>query len=330
MEIQYHPSTGRRAVAVWPLGAAGERLLVVAAALAALAFVSLWATVPAVLARLSRDAELPARERDLEAARHADAAAQREASGAAARALAWGDRLSKIAFLYGIEPARWPRALDPARGLLFGPPDAERLPAEVEVYLRALERGRGTLEGVEKSDPTLASRTPSIVPIGGDIYEPAALFGPRVSPWTGQEEFFCGLDLAAPEGTAVIAPADGRVVFTGRARRDLAPRLWQFGTVVVISHGPGLATLFGHLDRAEARRGDVVKRGQRLGVVGKTGWAQSPRVHYELWRLEGGRLRPTDPLFAILEGRLDDRHRSLEQMRATSAPEPWDPLPGLP
>ena len=145
-----------------------------------------------------------------------------------------------------------------------------------------------------------------------------------------QEEFFCGLDLAAPEGTAVVAPADGRVVFTGRARRDLAPRLWQFGTLVVIAHGPGLATLFGHLDRAEVRRGDAVKRGQRLGVVGKTGWALSPRVHYELWRLESGRLRPTDPLFAILDGRLDDRHRSLEQMRATSAPEPWDPLPGLP
>jgi murein DD-endopeptidase MepM/ murein hydrolase activator NlpD len=330
VEIQYHPSTGRRAVTVWPLGPAGERLLVVAGAVAALAFVSLWATVPAVLARLSRDAELPGRVRDLEAARHAEAAAQREVSGTAARALAWGDRLSKIAFVYGIESARWPRALDPARGLLLGPPDTERLPAEVEVYLRGLERARETLEGVESSDPTLASRTPSIVPIGGDLYEPAALFGPRVSPWTGQEEFFCGLDLAAPEGTAVVAPADGRVVFTGRARRDLAPRLWQFGTLVVISHGPGLATLFGHLDRAEARRGDLVKRGQRLGVVGRTGWAQSPRVHYELWRLEGGRFRPTDPLFAILDGGLDDRHRSLEQMRATSAPEPWDSLPGLP
>ena len=330
MELQFHPSTGRRAVAVLPLGPRSQRLLVAAAALAAAALVSLWGTVPAVLVRVSRDSELPARERELEAARRAESAALGRGAALAERALDSGDRMSKIAFLYGVEPARWPRSLDPARGLLMGRPDADRLPLELDVYLRGLERALAALEEAETADPTLAARTPSIAPIGGDLYEPAVLFGPRVSPWTGQEEFFTGLDLAAPEGTAVVAPADGRVVFTGRARRDLAPRLWQFGTLVVLSHGPGLATLFGHLDRAEARRGDRVKRGQRLGVVGKTGWTQSPRVHYELWRLADGRLRPTDPLFAILDGRLDDRHRSLEQMRGTSAPEPYDPLPGLP
>jgi murein DD-endopeptidase MepM/ murein hydrolase activator NlpD len=330
VELQFHPSTGRRAVAVLPLGPGAQRLLVVAAALAAGALVSLWATVPSVLLRISRSADLPARGRELESARRARAEALRRASGLAARALDSGDRLSRIAFLYGVEPSRWPRALDPARGLLRGGPDAERLPDDLDVYLRGLERARATLEEAESSDPTLAARTPAIAPIGGDLYEPAVLFGPRVSPWTGQEEFFTGLDLAAPEGTPVVAPAEGRVVFVGRARRDVAPRLWQFGNLVVLSHGPGLATLFGHLDRAEARRGDRVKRGQRLGVVGKTGWTQSPRVHYELWRMEGGRLRPTDPLFAILDRRLDDARRSLGEMRGTSAPEPYDPLPGLP
>jgi hypothetical protein len=60
VELQFHPSTGRRAVAVLPLGPGAQRLLVVAAALAAGALVSLWATVPSVLLRISRSADLPA------------------------------------------------------------------------------------------------------------------------------------------------------------------------------------------------------------------------------------------------------------------------------
>jgi murein DD-endopeptidase MepM/ murein hydrolase activator NlpD len=127
-----------------------------------------------------------------------------------------------------------------------------------------------------------------------------------------------------------VAPAEGRVLFVGRARRDQSPRLWQFGTLVVLTHGADLATVFGHLSDATVRRGALVERGDRLGAVGKTGFAVSPRLHYELWRREGGELRPTDPLFAILDRRLDGRHRSLREMRATSAPEPIDRLPGLP
>jgi murein DD-endopeptidase MepM/ murein hydrolase activator NlpD len=150
-----------------------------------------------------------------------------------------------------------------------------------------------------------------------------------MSPWTGQPEFFGGLDLAAGEGAEVRAPAGGRVVFVGRARRDRSPRLWQFGTLVVVRHGPKLVTVYGHLGRADVRRDALVRRGDRLGLVGKSGWAVSPRLHYELWRLDGGELRPTDPLFAILDPRRDARHRTLRQMLATSAPGPAEELPGL-
>jgi murein DD-endopeptidase MepM/ murein hydrolase activator NlpD len=329
VELQYHPASGRRTVTAVSLGPRGERVVIVLFALAALLAVSLWWTAPALLSRSARKATLAATAPQLPAARAADAAVRRRAAGLAERELAWADRLSRIAFLYGVPPARWPRVLDPARGVLASA-DAESLSDGLSLSLRGLERALELLAAREREDPELPARTPSIAPISGAVYEPAAFFGPRVSPWTGQEEFFGGLDLAAPEGSAVAAPADGRVVFVGRARRDRAPRLWQFGSLVVLSHGSRTATLFGHLARIDVKRGDRVIRGQRLGAVGRTGWALSPRLHYELRRREEGVWRPTDPLFAILDRRLDTRHRSLEQMLATSSPEPAEAVPGLP
>jgi len=328
MELQYHPASGRRTVSAVSLGARGQRLLLALLALAALLAVSLWWTAPHALARAERKARAPAVARQLAAARDADAKARRRAASLAERAAASGDELSKIAFLYGVPSSRWPRILDPALAVLSRA-DADRFVEELPAYLRGLERARALLASREAEDSELAARTPSIVPLSAPIYEPAAFFGPRVSPWTGEQEFFCGLDLAAPEGSSVVAPADGRVVFTGRARREATSRLWQFGTLVVVEHGRGAATLFGHLARIDVRRGDTVRRGQRLGAVGKTGWALSPRLHYELWTTQEQALRPTDPLFGILDRRVDTQHRSLEQMLGTSAPEPAETLPGL-
>jgi hypothetical protein len=327
VQLQYHPSTGRRAVSIVSLGPRGERALIAVAAVAAVLAVSLWWTAPQLLVRAARKGGLPAAERELAESRAAHARSRQRASRLADRALSWGDDLSKIAFLYGIAPAEWPRALDPSR---LAPPGNADPTEALEIYFRGLERGRAILEARESAEPGLAARTPTLPPISGAPYEPAAFFGPRTSPWTGQPEFFCGLDLAAPEGSPVVAPAGGRVLFVGRARREQSPRLWQFGTLVVLSHGGDLATVFGHLSEAAVVRGATVRRGDRLGAVGRTGWAVSPRLHYELWRREGGSLRPTDPLFAILDRRLDGRHRSLREMRATSAPEPTDRLPGLP
>ena len=99
--------------------------------------------------------------------------------------------------------------------------------------------------------------------------------------------------------------------------------------MIVLSHGGRGATVFGHLSRIDVRRGQRVARGQRIGAVGSTGWAISPQLHYEFWRPERGTLRPTDPLFAALDRRLGRNPVSLEQMEATSAPGPLDPLPGL-
>lgn len=329
MEFQLHPSSPRGAVRRVSLGPRGEALAAAVAGIAAFLALSLWITVPATVRRVLRDREeASARDRELDARREREGLAMR-AVGVRDRALDAGDRLSRIAFLYGVATARWPRALNPETGLLSGR-DPASLAQGCGRYLVALERGRVLLEAVESDDADLAARTPSRLPLRSELVEPSALFGPRVSPWTGGEEFFPGVDLAAPMGSPVIAPAAGTVLFTGRANAA-ASRLARFGNLVVVSHGSAGVTLYGHLSRVDVRRGDRVARGRLLGSVGATGRAASPGLHYEYWRnAGGGRLEPTDPLFAILDRRLTRSDASLERMRATSAPGPIEPPPPSP
>ena len=147
--------------------------------------------------------------------------------------------------------------------------------------------------------------------------------------WTNEEEFLPGVEIASPAGASVVAPGDGTVAFAGTVKRSAGGRLWELGNVVILSHGARGATVFGHLGRIDVRRGQRVARGERLGTVGSSGWALSPQLHYEYWRPNGGSLRPTDPLFAMLDLRPAREPWSLAQMEATGAPDPLDPLPGI-
>lgn len=244
------------------------------------------------------------------------------------RALDRADYLNRAALVYGVPAARWPRALSSDPGTASAT-EVGQIAAGVEVSLRALERGRAILEEREKLDPDLAARAPSVLPCAAALCEPSSFFGPRTSPWTGEEEFFPGVDMAAPEGSAVLAPGGATVVFAGKAQRSSTGWFWRLGNMIVLSHGASGATVFGHLSRIDVRRGQRVGRGQRIGAVGATGWAISPQLHYEYWRPDGGTLSPTDPFFVGLDRRLGRRPVSLEQMEATSAPGPLDPLPGL-
>jgi murein DD-endopeptidase MepM/ murein hydrolase activator NlpD len=328
MEIQFHPASARATVRTLSLSDAGQRALVGLAGLLALLAISLWFTVPLVLtSRLREDgsqrvaAEIAARR--LERERVVGRGVQLKR-----RALDTGDLLNRVAFLYDVPPATWPRVLNPERPVLTSD-DPDQLVASVSLYLRGMERARDMLELAEHSDPDLAGRVPAIFPFAGTPFEPSAFFGPRTSPWTGAEEFFPGVDLAASAGSAVVAAGGGSVVFTGTVRRSATGWLWRLGNVVVVSHGAQGATIYGHLARIDVRRAQRVARGQRLGIVGSTGWAISPQLHYEYWRRTGPSLRPTDPMFAGLDRRGGQPLRSLEQMLAASVPGPLDPVPGV-
>jgi murein DD-endopeptidase MepM/ murein hydrolase activator NlpD len=328
VQLQFHPASGRGAVRTVSIGPAGERWLVAAAAGAALLTVSLWVTVPGVaLQAARRDERASVAERSREAA-EAMRSAERAAADLKERARDAADLLNRIAFLYRIPLSAWPRALAPGSGVLADKP-VDATVASLPAFLRALENGRTVLEARQREDPAAARELPAILPLEDALFEPSAYFGPRRSPWTGADEFLAGVEIAAPRGTAVVAPADGTVAFAGTVRPREGATLWQLGSVVILTHGERGATVFGHLGKIDVQRGAKVKRGARLGSVGTSGWALSPQLHYEYWRSDGTSLRPTDPLFGILDHALERQPYSLEQMEATWAPGPLEPLPGI-
>jgi murein DD-endopeptidase MepM/ murein hydrolase activator NlpD len=111
---------------------------------------------------------------------------------------------------------------------------------------------------------------------GGRVTQP---FGPSdllLEPPLGKyAHFHTGIDIAAPFGTTVTAAAPGIVVAVGHSNIG-------YGNYVVIGHGGGVMTLYGHLLETDVLVGDVVGRGQRIGLEGSTGWSTGPHVHFEL------------------------------------------------
>jgi murein DD-endopeptidase MepM/ murein hydrolase activator NlpD len=134
--------------------------------------------------------------------------------------------------------------------------------------------------GVERRR-SLADATPSIWPVAGWL---TSDFGNRRDPFTGGRDFHPGLDISANKGDEVLAPAIGTVSMAG----------WNgsYGNMVVIDHGFGIVTKFGHLSRFAVMNGQQVNRGDVVGFVGSTGRSTSSHLHYEIW--VNGKL--TDPM----------------------------------
>jgi murein DD-endopeptidase MepM/ murein hydrolase activator NlpD len=124
--------------------------------------------------------------------------------------------------------------------------------------------------------------TPSIWPAAGFV---TSGFGWRHSPFTGRRHFHAGLDIAADTGTDIVAAARGRVAFAG-------PK-GAFGQVVILDHGFGVRTLYGHTSAIHVKRGESVERGERIASVGSTGRSTGPHVHYSV-QLKGKSVDPAD------------------------------------
>ncbi|MBU2521895.1 MAG: M23 family metallopeptidase [Proteobacteria bacterium] len=116
----------------------------------------------------------------------------------------------------------------------------------------------------------LASR-PAIRPTDGLI---SSKFGYRISPFTGLREFHKGLDIATRKGTPIVATADGVITFAGVKS--------FMGKMIVINHGHGMVTRYAHIDKFLKKRGDAVKRGDTIALVGNTGRTTGSHVHYEV------------------------------------------------
>jgi murein DD-endopeptidase MepM/ murein hydrolase activator NlpD len=138
-------------------------------------------------------------------------------------------------------------------------------------------------------------------------------FGPTPyafeAAYAGFPHFHTGIDLAVPLGTPVFAAADGVVALAG-AMTDSGGMLVGYGNYVIIQHDAGLKTLYGHLLAIGVKAGDVVSRGQLIGLVGSTGNSTGPHTHFEV-RIDNS---PVDPMQMLPD--------------AAAAPPAASPIPG--
>jgi murein DD-endopeptidase MepM/ murein hydrolase activator NlpD len=197
---------------------------------------------------------------------------------------------------------------DPERNLAIGPvgsPDAEvsSIPGPAPAARAPLAALPGRLASLEgdatrqeaslrqlqeyfEDQRALLASTPTIWPVHG---WPTSEFGVRSDPWAGDRSMHEGLDIASTHGQPVAAPSDGTVVFVGTEG--------GYGKVLVLDHGYGVKTRYGHLSEIFVRLGDRVQRGEKVAAVGNTGRSTGPHLHYEV-RVNG---IPQNPRKFILE-----------------------------
>ena len=119
---------------------------------------------------------------------------------------------------------------------------------------------------------SILSSVPSIAPVNGWI---ASGYGYRISPFTGKKSMHRGIDIAAPIGTPIIAPANGVVIFAGKKA--------GFGNFIMLAHyGYGIITRYGHNAENLVKVGQNVKKGEQIATVGMTGRSTGPHLHYEV------------------------------------------------
>jgi murein DD-endopeptidase MepM/ murein hydrolase activator NlpD len=121
---------------------------------------------------------------------------------------------------------------------------------------------------------------PSLWPVQGRL---TSFFGQRLDPFGGFGTFHTGIDISVPIGTPVLATAGGQVKF--------ADSYGGYGRLLVLDHGNGLETYYGHLSRFNVVPGQWISRGETIAWSGRTGRATSPHVHYEV-RLSGAPINP--------------------------------------
>lgn len=157
------------------------------------------------------------------------------------------------------------------------------------VYLGEVAEGQELrldelVKSLEDKRDYLAS-SPSIWPAKGWL---TSRYGNRISPFTGRRQFHAGLDIAGARGTDVIAPARGKIVFSGKRG--------PMGNSIIIDHGYGVRTQYGHAEELFVKKGAKVERGDKIASLGSTGRSTGPHLHYVV-EVDGKTRNPLDYIF---------------------------------
>ncbi|MCU0395988.1 MAG: M23 family metallopeptidase [Chitinophagaceae bacterium] len=159
---------------------------------------------------------------------------------------------------------------------------------------------------IDRKEDLLAA-IPAIQPVSNqDLERVASGFGYRIDPIYKVPKMHAGLDFTAPTGTPIYATADGVV-------KEANFNSGGYGNHVVVNHGFGYETLYGHMVRIKARRGQRVKRGEIIGWVGNTGKSTGPHLHYEV--IKNG--IKVDPIYFFYNDLTPEQYNRLLQLAAT-------------
>lgn len=139
---------------------------------------------------------------------------------------------------------------------------------------------------VQEKEKMLAA-IPAIQPVSNsDLKRMASGYGYRIDPFYKTRKMHWGMDFTAPKGTQVYATGDGVV-------EKVITKRWGYGKHIIIRHGYGYTTKYAHLSAFKVRRGQKVKRGQVIGLVGSTGKSTAPHLHYEVEK-NGKKVNPSN------------------------------------
>lgn len=165
----------------------------------------------------------------------------------------------------------------------------------------------GNIEKMIERKEDLLAAIPAIQPVSNqDLERVASGFGYRIDPIYKVPKMHAGLDFTAPTGTPIYATADGRV-------KEANYNTSGYGNHVIINHGFGYETLYGHMVRIKAKAGQQVKRGEVIGWVGSTGKSTGPHCHYEV--IKNG--TKVDPIYFFYNDLSPEQYTRLLQLAAT-------------
>ncbi|HYK43776.1 MAG TPA: M23 family metallopeptidase [Parafilimonas sp.] len=164
------------------------------------------------------------------------------------------------------------------------------------------------IENMVKDKEKLLAAIPAIQPVSDkDLTRIASGFGMRIDPVYKVPKFHAGLDFTAPIGTPIYATADGIVTESGFSPDG-------YGNRVVINHGYGYESLYGHMYRTKVRNGQKIKRGEVIGYVGSTGKSTGPHCHYEVHK--GG--QAVDPVYFFYNDLSPEQYDRLLKLAQTA------------
>jgi len=175
---------------------------------------------------------------------------------------------SEVSTLYGLKPDPAFRDDDPASASWQ---QLDALRSSAMNGTASLGISMGEVRDTSLRDWMRLAAAPTLWPVMGRI---SGSFGERIDPFSGEGAFHRGVDISAEYGTRIIAPADGIVRF--------ADFMNGYGRAVMIDHGNGVSTLYGHMSGFAVTPGQYVRRGDAVGYVGQSGRSTGPHLHYEV------------------------------------------------